>query len=101
MGMLAMAMFAAIATAQDVIDAPATARGCVWDQTGCTQGCDASLMETRCGRLNHDIDACLGDEGKLSRCVWSHGEAELVEDDGDDPFSSLGCIWDQSGCAQG
>jgi len=33
--------------------------------------------------------------------VWSHGEAELVEDDGDDPFSSLGCIWDQSGCAQG
>jgi len=98
--MLALASFAAIAANAMDGSRPAAARGCVWDQTGCTQGCDTSLMETRCGLLSHDMAACVESP---SRCAWSYAEAELdiEEDDTDDQFSSLGCIWDQSGCTKG
>jgi len=48
--------------------------GCVWDGTGCAQGCDAEAMEARCQRLSHDQEECETGEGETERCVWSHGD---------------------------
>jgi len=93
---LALALFAVAAAAEEV------ARGCIWDQTGCAQGCDSELMQSRCQLLSHDQDACSGDEGKLNRCVWSRGASELEEDDADaDQLDALSCIWDMTGCNKG
>merc|ERR1719159_628091 len=57
-------------------------------------------MESRCNRLSHDVDACKGDEGKMSRCRWSHGAEEEFDKMGVDE-DHLQCIWDQTGCAKG
>jgi len=53
---------------------PAVAqKGCIWDGSGCFNGCDEVAMKSRCERLSHAMDSCLGDEGREKRCVWSHG----------------------------
>ena len=41
--------------------------GCVWDGTGCAQGCDAEAMEARCQRLSHDQEECETGEGETER----------------------------------
>jgi len=93
---VALALLAVAAAAEEA------ARGCIWDQTGCAQGCDSELMQSRCQLLSHDQDACSGDEGKLNRCVWSRGASELEEDDADaDQLDALSCIWDMTGCNKG
>ena len=28
--------------------------GCIWDQTGCSNGCDVEAMDERCDRMSHD-----------------------------------------------
>merc|ERR1719204_2849362 len=93
---LALALFAVAPASEEV------ARGCIWDQTGCAQGCDSELMQSRCQLLSHDQDACSGDEGKLNRCVWSRGASELEEDDANaEQLDALSCIWDMTGCNKG
>jgi len=47
--------------------------GCVWDGTGCAEGCDAEAMEARCQRLSHDQEECETGAGQTERCTWSHG----------------------------
>jgi len=47
--------------------------GCVWDQTGCANGCDMEAMDMRCDRMSHDQEMCEGEVGEFNRCVWSHG----------------------------
>lgn len=41
--------------------------GCIWDGSGCASGCDTESMMTRCQRLNHDQEACEGEEGQMIR----------------------------------
>jgi len=56
--------------------------GCVWDGSGCHDGCNVEDMEARCDRLSHDQEDCEGLEGQSKRCVWSHGqvlEQELLD----------------------
>jgi len=48
--------------------------GCIWDQTGCSNGCDMEAMDARCDRMSHDQDLCEGEVGQFNRCQWSHGE---------------------------
>merc|ERR1712241_295628 len=47
--------------------------GCIWDQTGCANGCDMEAMDQRCDRMSHDQEMCEGEIGAFNRCVWSHG----------------------------
>ena len=69
--------------------------GCIWDQTGCSNGCDMEAMDARCDRMSHDQvppilmstfylctgrppmnfaqEMCEGSIGALNRCTWSHG----------------------------
>lgn len=47
--------------------------GCVWDQTGCANGCDQEAMDKRCDRMSHDQAMCEGEIGQFNRCRWSHG----------------------------
>lgn len=48
--------------------------GCIWDQTGCSNGCDMEAMDARCDRMSHDQEQCEGEIGQFNRCQWSHGE---------------------------
>ena len=44
--------------------------GCVWDGTGCAEGCDAEAMEARCQRLSHDQEECETGAGQTERyCI--------------------------------
>jgi hypothetical protein len=47
--------------------------GCIWDQTGCSNGCDMEAMDKRCDRMSHDQEMCEGEIGQFNRCQWSHG----------------------------
>jgi len=47
--------------------------GCVWDLSGCANGCDADLMQSRCKKMSHDQAMCEGEIGAFNRCKWSHG----------------------------
>ena len=85
--------------------------GCLWDQTGCANGCDETAMVSRCALYNHDQETCEGEEGRNQRCVWGHGDRsqqELLDaydrerEVKDESISNnIGCLWDQTGCANG
>jgi len=49
--------------------------GCVWDGSGCANGCDPGNMESRCGTLSHDQSACEGADGSDYHCKWSRAGA--------------------------
>merc|ERR1719249_470857 len=46
--------------------------GCMWDGTGCDQGCIPANMVSRCADLSHDAEACDGEQGQELRCKWSN-----------------------------
>merc|ERR1712083_1126971 len=50
---------------------------CIWDQTGC-EDCDEMslvMMETRCDRMTNDQEMCEGAVGAFNRCLWSQAAA--------------------------
>ena len=56
--------------AQEAVVVETALLGCIWDGSGCANGCDTDSMMNRCQRLNHDQEACEGDEGQMIRyCV--------------------------------
>jgi len=59
--------------ALDLVAEDSPKLGCVWDGTGCADGCDVDAMEARCQRLSHDQEECESGEGQTERCTWSHG----------------------------
>merc|ERR1719249_254605 len=52
--------------------------GCMWDGTGCDQGCIPANMVSRCAELSHDLEACDGEQGQELRCKWSKPGAETM-----------------------
>jgi len=66
--------------------------GCIWDQTGCSNGCDMEAMDARCDRMSHDQEMCEGEVGAFNRCTWSHG-ASGAQMNVDIRFADIGEDW--------
>merc|ERR1719334_2432889 len=60
------------------VAAEGSAIGCMWDGTGCGQGCIPANMVSRCAELSHDLEACDGEQGQELRCKWSKSGAETM-----------------------
>merc|ERR1719249_229774 len=60
------------------VAAEGSAIGCMWDGTGCDQGCIPANMVSRCAELSHDLEACDGEQGQELRCKWSKPGAETM-----------------------
>merc|ERR1719249_193264 len=60
------------------VAAEGSAIGCMWDGTGCDQGCIPANMVSRCAELSHDLEACEGEQGQELRCKWSKPGTETM-----------------------
>jgi len=60
------------------VAAEGSAIGCMWDGTGCGQGCIPANMVSRCAELSHDLEACEGEQGQELRCKWSKPGTETM-----------------------